>query len=196
LKFHILNGDGNSLMQYDFNPRKLLSRILTVFLNLRSGDETGSFVTAVAEDIRSYRPENFTEASRIAAEVGLPDIDAAGLARLEQLAENVMEAAERVQQDDEVRARVARCLQLLVLYTKVTASARQAHPSWRVVRETTIYYPLHGLWSINDRNGQLDKPCGIGGNGYAVNCMKSATEFAYNPLLEDQLGLIASFVGI
>lgn len=47
---------------YHFNPRALLAVFVDVYLNL-SGQQ--SFIEAVAKDGRSYKPENFENASRI-----------------------------------------------------------------------------------------------------------------------------------
>ncbi|WPG98285.1 ubiquitin conjugation factor e4 [Acrodontium crateriforme] len=46
--------------EYKFNPRGLLSDIMTVFTNLGEKD---NFVLAIARDGRSYRPENFDKAA-------------------------------------------------------------------------------------------------------------------------------------
>lgn len=46
--------------QYKFNPRGLLSDIMTVFTNL---GEKENFILAIARDGRSYRPENFDKAA-------------------------------------------------------------------------------------------------------------------------------------
>jgi ubiquitin conjugation factor E4 B len=48
--------------EYKWNPRELLLNFVKVFLNL-SGKE--NFVSAIAKDGRSYRPENFDEAARL-----------------------------------------------------------------------------------------------------------------------------------
>lgn len=87
--------------KYNFNPKRLLSRILNIYLNIWGADREGAFVAAVVEDGRSYRPENFTEAIRVATGVGLPDFGMNHVARLEQLAERAAECAEQQRLDDE-----------------------------------------------------------------------------------------------
>ena len=47
---------------YGFHPQQLLSDILSVYINLAVRP---SFVQAIARDGRSYKPENFSEATRI-----------------------------------------------------------------------------------------------------------------------------------
>ncbi|KAJ5725731.1 Zinc finger RING/FYVE/PHD-type [Penicillium malachiteum] len=51
-----------NLQEYGFNPRALLSEITDVYLNLMSKQ---NFITAVARDGRSYKPENFKNAADI-----------------------------------------------------------------------------------------------------------------------------------
>lgn len=48
--------------EYGFHPKNLLSQILTVYINL---SEKQNFITAIAQDGRSYKPANFEEATRI-----------------------------------------------------------------------------------------------------------------------------------
>lgn len=48
--------------EYGWNPKAMLSEITDVFLNLRGKQ---SFITAVATDGRSYKPENFAKAMEI-----------------------------------------------------------------------------------------------------------------------------------
>ncbi|CAG8972421.1 hypothetical protein HYALB_00001109 [Hymenoscyphus albidus] len=48
--------------KYHFEPRTLLSEFIDIYLNLGVSEE---FVNAVARDGRSYKPENFDNASRI-----------------------------------------------------------------------------------------------------------------------------------
>lgn len=73
-----------------FDPRSLLSEILSVFLNLAPHDE---FATAIARDGRSYSRETFSKAASIAHRHMLkspPDIDA--LASLVDRVERVKQA--------------------------------------------------------------------------------------------------------
>jgi hypothetical protein len=93
------------VLQYDFNPKKLLGRILRIFVNLWGGGNAGGkiFAAAVAEDGRSYRPENFTEAAEIAVKVELPGFPPSMVPNLEALAAGVIQASEEVKADDEVR---------------------------------------------------------------------------------------------
>lgn len=91
-------------MQYDFDPKKLLGRILRIFVNLWAAPGGKQFAAAVAEDGRSYRPENFTEAAEIAGKVELPGFDPSLVPNLEALAAGVIQASEDVQADDEARS--------------------------------------------------------------------------------------------
>lgn len=90
-------------MQYDFDPKKLLGYILRIFVNLWAAPDGKKFAAAVAEDGRSYRPENFTEAVEILGKLGgLPGFNASLIPNLEGLAAGVIQASEDVQADDEV----------------------------------------------------------------------------------------------
>lgn len=51
-----------NLQEYNFDPRKLLSEIADVYLNLRNKE---NFILAVARDGRSYKPDNFANAASI-----------------------------------------------------------------------------------------------------------------------------------
>lgn len=57
-----------NMEKYSFNPRKLLSDVLQVYLNL---SDCGEFVKAVAGDGRSYRKELFESAAGTAARYAL-----------------------------------------------------------------------------------------------------------------------------
>lgn len=52
----------SNMQEYDFDPKGLLSSIMTVYINL-SGKL--NFIQAIAKDGRSYKPENFEKAKRI-----------------------------------------------------------------------------------------------------------------------------------
>ena len=54
--------------EYGFNPKQLLSALVDVYLNLRDKE---SFQLAVARDGRSYKPENFENASAIMSRYAL-----------------------------------------------------------------------------------------------------------------------------
>lgn len=58
----------NSEAKYKFNPKTLLPDVVDIFLNL-GGSQT--FVDAVADDGRSYKPETFDKASQIMTRKGL-----------------------------------------------------------------------------------------------------------------------------
>ena len=61
--------------EYGFNPKQLLSALVDVYLNLKDKE---SFQLAVARDGRSYKPENFENASTIMSRYALKsatDID-------------------------------------------------------------------------------------------------------------------------
>eukprot|EP00892_Ulva_mutabilis_P009456 jgi/Ulvmu1/6883/UM031_0088.1 len=89
--------------KYDFDPKKLLGSILAIFVHVAAADSDARFATAIAEDTRSYRPENFTEASAIAAERDLPGFSPPMHAALDDLADVVQQATVlRVQEDDEL----------------------------------------------------------------------------------------------
>jgi hypothetical protein len=63
-------------MQIYFRPKQLLASILTIYIQIFQADHGDAFVTGIAADSTSYRPEYFVEASRIASEVGLPGFGA------------------------------------------------------------------------------------------------------------------------
>jgi ubiquitin conjugation factor E4 B len=48
--------------EYGFHPKALLAEILSVYINLA---QKPNFITAIARDGRSYKPENFAEATKI-----------------------------------------------------------------------------------------------------------------------------------
>ena len=59
-------------VEYGFKPKILLAEIIDVYLNLGKKD---SFVLAVARDGRSYKPENFDNATKILKNFGLKSPD-------------------------------------------------------------------------------------------------------------------------
>lgn len=61
----------NNPEKYHFEPRKLLSEIMDVYLNLNSD----TFVAAVSRDGRSYKKEYFSKAASILQKHGLKSID-------------------------------------------------------------------------------------------------------------------------
>ncbi|KAJ5614295.1 hypothetical protein N7528_007949 [Penicillium herquei] len=76
-----------NLQEYGFNPRALLSEIIDVYLNLMSKQ---NFITAVARDGRSYKPENFKNAADILRKWSLKSPEE--LRRWNQLQTKVKEA--------------------------------------------------------------------------------------------------------
>ena len=96
--------------QVNFDPKKLLASILQIYLNAHDADRAGAFAAAVAADGRSYRPQNFSEALRIATELGLPGFSANHCSKLKALAA----AVQREKADEEARlycvARLRCCL--------------------------------------------------------------------------------------
>lgn len=58
----------DSARKYHFNPKTLMPDVVDIFLNLGG---VQSFVEAVADDGRSYKPETFNKASQIMAKKGL-----------------------------------------------------------------------------------------------------------------------------
>ena len=52
----------NMQQEYRFDPKALLSDIMTVYCNLSSKQ---NFITAIARDARSYKPANFERAAKI-----------------------------------------------------------------------------------------------------------------------------------
>lgn len=95
-------------VQYEFDPKKLLGTILSIFVHIFAADREHRFALAIAEDARSYRPQNFTEASAIAADRGLPSFTPAMAIALDDLADAVQQATVlRVREDDEVCRRPA-----------------------------------------------------------------------------------------
>lgn len=110
-------------MQYEFDPKKLLGSILSIFVHVFAADGEHRFATAIAEDARSYRPQNFTEASAIAAERDLPGFTSNMLIALDDLADAVQQATVlRVQADDEVRLPPPHCLPLPAPPTALAAA--------------------------------------------------------------------------
>lgn len=97
----LIHGGDNGFRgaQVNFDPKKLLASILQLYLNAYDADRGGAFAAAVAADGRSYRPENFTEALRIATELGLPGFGANHCSKLKMLAA----AVQREKADEEAR---------------------------------------------------------------------------------------------
>ena len=60
------------MTKYHFNPRVLLAQITDIYINL---SERKRFIEAVAKDGRSYKPENFENASRILTRYALKSED-------------------------------------------------------------------------------------------------------------------------
>ena len=52
----------NMQQEYNFNPKALLSDIMTVYVNLSAKQ---NFISAIARDARSYKPSNFERAATI-----------------------------------------------------------------------------------------------------------------------------------
>ncbi|KAJ5759716.1 hypothetical protein N7520_006872 [Penicillium odoratum] len=77
----------DNLQEYGFNPRALLSEIIDVYLNLMPKQ---NFITAVARDGRSYKPENFDKAADILRKWSLKSPEE--LRRWSQLQKRVVEA--------------------------------------------------------------------------------------------------------
>ncbi|KAF7846163.1 hypothetical protein BT93_L5042 [Corymbia citriodora subsp. variegata] len=82
--------------EYNFNPRQLLSEIVSVYLNLADKE---NFVLAVARDGRSYKPANFLSAKRILSEKSLKGPEE--IARWDKL---MAKFAIAKQEDDEAEA--------------------------------------------------------------------------------------------
>lgn len=145
-------GEVCRLLQYDFDPKKLLGRILHIFVNLWQAPGGKDFAAAVAEDGRSYRPENFTEAAEIAGKVELPGFHPSLVPNLEALAAGVIQASEDVQADDEVRRCCCSPLATLVdprfshgMY-QLPALGESCRGVWRFTEEVC---ELHGLICIS-----------------------------------------------
>ncbi|OQO02794.1 hypothetical protein B0A48_11077 [Cryoendolithus antarcticus] len=80
--------------EYGFNPKQLLSDFMSVYINL---SERETFITAIARDGRSYKPENFTEAPRLAAGLKSPE----DLAAFASLASKIAVVAEADAQEED-----------------------------------------------------------------------------------------------
>ncbi|KAI9676772.1 MAG: hypothetical protein M1829_002867 [Trizodia sp. TS-e1964] len=87
---------------YDWDPKRLLSDIVDIYLNLMSKE---SFILAIARDGRSYKPENFESATRV---LNLLNSKSAALTKTpkafaawKQLAENVKRAKAADLEDEE-----------------------------------------------------------------------------------------------
>ena len=82
--------------EYGFNPKALLSDIMTVYTNLAAKP---TFVTAIARDGRSYKPSNFTKATEIMKNNALKSPDE--MLIWEELARKVAEAKVLDDQEEE-----------------------------------------------------------------------------------------------
>lgn len=82
--------------KYKFEPRKLLSEFVEIYLNLGVSE---NFVMAVARDGRSYKPSNFDYASRIVQRFALKSPDE--LSEWENLKNRFKTAKEQDDQDEE-----------------------------------------------------------------------------------------------
>lgn len=86
----------DNLQEYGFNPRALLSEITDVYLNLMYKQ---NFITAVARDGRSYKPENFDKAADILRKWSLKSPEQ--MHRWGQLQKKVVEAKAADDQEEE-----------------------------------------------------------------------------------------------
>lgn len=82
--------------KYHFNPKALLSEFIDIYLNLGGSDR---FVTAVAQDGRSYKPANFDAATKILIRHNLKSGE--DITRWESLKERVKTAKELEDQAEE-----------------------------------------------------------------------------------------------
>jgi len=65
--------------KFDFDPKKLLTQICSLYNNLSRADASGEFARAIADDARSYRGEMFPEAALVLRQFGLmPEQDVSG----------------------------------------------------------------------------------------------------------------------
>lgn len=81
--------------RYHFNPRKLLSEIIDIYLHLN----TDTFVEAVARDGRSYKKEYFSRAASILQKHGLKPLD--DIHALEQFVNRVERAVQTGVEEEE-----------------------------------------------------------------------------------------------
>jgi ubiquitin conjugation factor E4 B len=82
--------------KYKFEAKTLLSEFIEIYLNLGVSD---NFILAVARDGRSYKPENFDQASRIAGRFSLKSPEELG--EWEKLKGRFKAAKEQDDQDEE-----------------------------------------------------------------------------------------------
>ncbi|KAH8821209.1 ubiquitin elongating factor core-domain-containing protein [Xylogone sp. PMI_703] len=82
--------------KYHFNPKQLLSEFIDIYLNLGDSDR---FVTAVAQDGRSYKPANFDTATKILTRHSLKSGE--DISKWEALKERVKVAKEAEDQAEE-----------------------------------------------------------------------------------------------
>ena len=76
--------------RFDFDPKRLLTQICTLYNNLARADKTGAFARAIAADERSYRGDTFPEAALVLRQFALmPEHD---VAQLDALAARVAQA--------------------------------------------------------------------------------------------------------
>jgi ubiquitin conjugation factor E4 B len=83
--------------KYGFDPKVVLSEIAKIYLNLMNKQ---NFITAIARDGRSYRPELFKQAADLLRQHKLtPDEDLRRWDRLRKLAQEAKEADEQAEED-------------------------------------------------------------------------------------------------
>lgn len=88
--------------RFDFDPKKLLTQICTLYINLARHDTAGAFSRAIADDARSYRGEMFPEAALVLRQFGLMPEDE--VQQLDTLAARVAQAKARAGLRDDALA--------------------------------------------------------------------------------------------
>ena len=85
--------------KYEFDPRALLSAIVTVYVNLRDKDNKKVLAPAIARDGRSYRPEVFREAAAVMRRKG--GISPTAVDAFESLCDEIVAAQEMEQAEED-----------------------------------------------------------------------------------------------
>ncbi|GBF98629.1 ubiquitin conjugation factor E4-like [Raphidocelis subcapitata] len=85
--------------RFDFDPKKLLTQICSLYCNLSRADRAGAFARSIADDARSYRGGMFPEASLVLRQFGL--MPEGEVQQLDLLAARVAQASARAQARDD-----------------------------------------------------------------------------------------------
>lgn len=90
--------------KYGFDPRALLSGIVTVYVNMRAADPMKLLAKAIAKDGRSYRPEVFREAAAVMRRTASISVSANDA--FEQLGQEILDAKAEEEAEEEALGEV------------------------------------------------------------------------------------------